>query len=99
MPDVIARSTSGIFVSVRISQESRNPGKEFLEIGNRQSTFGNSESGGIAQLVERQLCKLEVRGSNPLASKAFRRGGNFQQEGKIIGCASGSVIPCLQSFE
>jgi hypothetical protein len=25
-------------------------------------------SGGIAQLVERQLCKLEVRGSNPLAS-------------------------------
>src|SRR6266436_7316454 len=25
--------------------------------------------GGIAQLVERQLCKLEVRGSNPLASK------------------------------
>ncbi len=70
MPDVIARSTSGIFVSVRISQENRNPGKEFLEIGNRQSTFGNSESGGIAQLVERQLCKLEVRGSNPLASKA-----------------------------
>jgi hypothetical protein len=31
-------------------------------------------SGGIAQLVERQLCKLEVRGSNPLASspKSFR---------------------------
>ena len=28
--------------------------------------------GGIAQLVERQLCKLEVRGSNPLASKAHR---------------------------
>ena len=27
--------------------------------------------GGIAQLVERQLCKLEVRGSNPLASKIF----------------------------
>ena len=24
--------------------------------------------GGIAQLVERQLCKLDVRGSNPLAS-------------------------------
>jgi hypothetical protein len=39
----------------------------FLAIANRQSTFGNS-SGGIAQLVERQLCKLEVRGSNPLAS-------------------------------
>jgi hypothetical protein len=28
--------------------------------------------GGIAQLVERQLCKLEVRGSNPLASKACK---------------------------
>src|SRR5438477_8073988 len=27
-----------------------------------------SQTGGIAQLVERQLCKLEVRGSNPLAS-------------------------------
>src|SRR6266496_6435394 len=27
-----------------------------------------SLAGGIAQLVERQLCKLEVRGSNPLAS-------------------------------
>jgi hypothetical protein len=47
---------------------SINAGKEFLEIGNRQSTFGNSSCGGIAQLVERQLCKLEVRGSNPLAS-------------------------------
>lgn len=29
-----------------------------------------TSAGGIAQLVERQLCKLEVRGSNPLASKA-----------------------------
>ena len=28
----------------------------------------NSSNGGIAQLVERQLCKLDVRGSNPLAS-------------------------------
>jgi hypothetical protein len=27
--------------------------------------------GGIAQLVERQLCKLDVRGSNPLASTNF----------------------------
>ena len=39
-----------------------------LAIHDRKSTFGNS-CGGIAQLVERQLCKLEVRGSNPLASK------------------------------
>ena len=30
-------------------------------------------SGGIAQLVERQLCKLEVRGSNPLASSVRLR--------------------------
>ena len=30
----------------------------------------NSTAGGIAQLVERQLCKLDVRGSNPLASKS-----------------------------
>src|SRR5256885_12979191 len=43
-----------------------------LEIANLQSTFDNSWCGGIAQLVERQLCKLEVRGSNPLASKALR---------------------------
>lgn len=40
----------------------------FLAIETRQSKFGNS-FGGIAQLVERQLCKLEVRGSNPLASR------------------------------
>jgi hypothetical protein len=42
----------------------------FLAFEIRKSTFGNS-CGGIAQLVERQLCKLEVRGSNPLASKIF----------------------------
>ena len=42
----------------------------WLAIDIRQSTFGNP-CGGIAQLVERQLCKLDVRGSNPLASKAW----------------------------
>jgi hypothetical protein len=47
-----------------------------LAIENRQSTFEIS-CGGIAQLVERQLCKLEVRGSNPLASKAKGRGGKI----------------------
>src|SRR5438552_18879711 len=57
-----------------------------VEVGNRQSTFGNSESGGIAQLVERQLCKLEVRGSNPLASKA-------PQGVEAKSNTSGSVIP------
>ena len=35
-------------------------------IANRNSKI--VQAGGIAQLVERQLCKLEVRGSNPLAS-------------------------------
>ena len=35
-------------------------------------TIHFSQSGGIAQLVERQLCKLEVRGSNPLASNFWR---------------------------
>ena len=47
----------------------------FLAIENRQSKFEIS-CGGIAQLVERQLCKLEVRGSNPLASslRSRRRG-------------------------
>ena len=33
----------------------------------------HSAKGGIAQLVERQLCKLEVRGSNPLASSLRSR--------------------------
>ena len=34
------------------------------------STGRFASTGGIAQLVERQLCKLDVRGSNPLASMA-----------------------------
>src|SRR5207248_2594814 len=41
-------------------------------ICDRQSTIGTCV-GGIAQLVERQLCKLEVRGSNPLASSLRSR--------------------------
>src|SRR5947199_10254326 len=35
---------------------------------NLPSTFHPQFFGVIDQLVERQLCKLEVRGSNPLAS-------------------------------
>lgn len=31
-------------------------------------------TGGIAQLVERQLCKLDVRGSSPRASTSFGKG-------------------------
>ena len=44
-------------------------------ICNRESAIYNPQSidGGIAQLVERQLCKLEVRGSNPLASSLCSR--------------------------
>jgi hypothetical protein len=39
----------------------------------RHSAFDiRNSSGGIAQLVERQLCKLDVRGSNPLASKSSK---------------------------
>ena len=34
---------------------------------------------GIAQLVERQLCKLEVRGSNPLASSLFSQESNVSR--------------------
>jgi hypothetical protein len=45
----------------------------YFLLSHLQSAIHNLKSkihGGIAQLVERQLCKLEVRGSNPLASKA-----------------------------
>src|SRR3954468_18861050 len=73
----------------------------FVAIENRQSKFeaspARTSSGGIAQLVERQLCKLDVRGSNPLASKAPRaRGKSLQRQGRTprIG---GSQSPCLQS--
>ena len=37
--------------------------------------------GGIAQLVERQLCKLDAAGSNPAASTTERRGGGYGGEG------------------
>ena len=52
--------------------QDRRGRRLLLEIANLQSTFDNSWCGGIAQLVERQLCKLEVRGSNPLASKVSK---------------------------
>src|SRR5262249_523524 len=41
-------------------------------------------SGGIAQLVERQLCKLEVRGSNPLAS-SLRSRRSLGEGGYLFG--------------
>ena len=60
-----------------MSVSNRHPAFVFipLAIENRQSKFENS-FGGIAQLVERQLCKLEVRGSNPLASSLRSRHGD-----------------------
>ena len=54
----------------------------FLAFGFRHSRFG-IPLGGIAQLVERQLCKLDVRGSNPLASSLR----NERNEGE--GCHAG----------
>ena len=56
----------------------------FVAIENRPSKFGHS-SGGIAQLVERQLCKLEVRGSNPLASKAAGVEAKSKSKGQHFG--------------
>ena len=43
-----------------------------------ESATSNLRLGGIAQLVERQLCKLDVRSSNLLASTIFKaRNLNF----------------------
>ena len=52
---------------------------------NLPSTFHLQFFGGIAQLVERQLCKLEVRGSNPLASKACKAWRQHLQTGNTFG--------------
>ena len=41
--------------------------KRALERASRET----SRTGGIAQLAERQLCKLDVAGSNPAASTNF----------------------------
>ena len=66
---------------------------------NLQFAIYNLQSiGGIAQLVERQLCKLEVRGSNPLASKASKAWRQNLTTGHIFGCTSGSVIPLPPVF-
>ena len=35
---------------------------------------GDPDCGGLAQLVERLLCKEKVSGSNPLASKVYNCG-------------------------
>ena len=49
---------------------TNNPQFSFCALPSQQPVPGKYNfPGGIAQLVERQLCKLDVRGSNPLASK------------------------------
>ena len=48
---------------------TNNPQLSFCALPSQQPVPGKYIfPGGIAQLVERQLCKLDVRGSNPLAS-------------------------------
>jgi hypothetical protein len=77
-----------------------------LAIANRQSKFSNSSCGGIAQLVERQLCKLEVRGSNPLASSRRSRRREEQElsrrslgEGESNSCVRNSAFGNSQSAQ
>ena len=38
----------------------------------RDAKRGAAQIGGIAQLVERQLCKLDVAGSSPTASTILK---------------------------
>ena len=64
---------------------------------NLPSTFHLQFFGGIAQLVERQLCKLEVRGSNPLASKACKAWRQHLQTGNTSDHFR-SVIPLPPVF-
>ena len=55
-------------------------------------TLRQLPDGGIAQLVERLVRNQQVRGSNPLASKAK----SVEAKSTIrahFGCTSGSVIP------
>ena len=52
--------------------------KRALERASRETS-----PGGIAQLVERQLCKLDAAGSNPAASTTERRGGRMRRRGRV----------------
>ena len=58
--------------------EGRQAGE--LEGPRDRSESPRSGSGGIAQLVERQLCKLDVAGSNP-ATSTIRDGRGAWGEG------------------
>ena len=49
----------------------------------RHGLFSNrTATGGIAQLVERQLCKLDVRGSSPRASTSFGKRRQKKENGE-----------------
>jgi hypothetical protein len=61
-PDRVMRRKSSTAHAVRL----------FCCIRSSTLEIRGSVAGGIAQLVERQLCKLDVRGSNPLASILLR---------------------------
>ena len=58
-----------LFLSESPRKEERRPRKRQFDFSSTLNHQLSTFYGGIAQLVERQLCKLEVRGSNPLASK------------------------------
>ncbi len=65
-------------------RNGRSNALSLLAFDLRHSTFGIPK-GGIAQLVERQLCKLDVRGSNPLASISKRNGGGDENAVRLVG--------------
>jgi hypothetical protein len=55
--------------------------------------------GGIAQLVERQLCKLEVRGSNPLASISKEMEAEMRTQFDRRGASRAGIISRVHKLE
>ncbi len=77
-------------MSVGTSQTNNKLQIAFVDLRSTISPF----PGGIAQLVERQLCKLDVRGSNPLASiLRSRRRSERRLSRRSLG-VGGPVRPC-----
>ncbi|MEY2538584.1 MAG: hypothetical protein QOG67_2324 [Verrucomicrobiota bacterium] len=66
-------------------------GRIWFSINSQPSSFFN---GGIAQLVERQLCKLEVRGSNPLASSLRSQRSGERRLSRRSFNVGGHSLPC-----
>ena len=61
-----------------------NPAQARFAVRVTVFSFTISKKGGIAQLVERQLCKLDVRGSSPLTStSSLKRKTNRQKDEQI----------------